>query len=46
MAVVLAVVVLAVVVLAVVVLPEVEDDTRACDRRAILIMFLLLSFFR
>jgi hypothetical protein len=40
--VVLAVVVLAEVVLAVVVLLDVDDDTRACGRRAIPFMFLLL----
>ena len=44
--VVLAVVVLAVVVLAAVILLDVDDDTRACGRRAILFMFLLVSFFR
>ena len=41
---VLAEVVLAVVVLAAVVLLDVDDDTRACGRRAILFMFLLVSF--
>ena len=40
--VVLAEVVLAVVVLAEVVLLDVDDDTRACGRRAIPFMFLLL----
>jgi hypothetical protein len=40
--VVLVVVVLAEVVLAVVVLLDVDDDTRACGRRAIPFMFLLL----
>ena len=35
--------VLAVVVLAAVALPDVDDDTRACGRRAILLMFLLVS---
>ena len=44
--VVLAVVVSAVVVLAAVVLLDVGDDTRACGRRAIPFMFLLVSFFR
>jgi hypothetical protein len=42
--VVLAEVVLAVVVLAAVVLLDVDDDTRACGRRAIPFMFLLVSF--
>ena len=42
--VVLAEVVLAVVVLAEVVLLDVDDDTRACGRCAIPIMFLLVSF--
>ena len=44
--VVLADVVLVVVVLAGVVLLDVDDDTRACGRRSIPFMFLLVSFFR
>ena len=40
---VLAAVVLAVVVLAAAVLPDVDDVTRACGCRAILLMFLLVS---
>ena len=44
--VVLTVVVLAVVVLAVGVFLDVDDDTRACGRRAIPFIFLLVSFFR